>query len=230
MTSDGLTARFAILIAAAALSSGSGATWGLDLSEQSAREGLPSAPQRPVGQMNAVAEAGESTATEVAFYRWIDQADTGTKIKLRLLWSKTTNSRTIHVDVGDERVILTGVVGTRREKEMAHRTASRMVGVVGVDNRLDVDPDASRVDQGDPLPDKSDPGVFDSWITTRITASLSFDRTIDHALIRVASHSGIATLKGQVPTLMQKRDAGLIAADTAGVERVENDLVVAPRM
>ncbi|WP_296809312.1 BON domain-containing protein [Thiocapsa sp.] len=230
MTSDGLTVRFASLIVAAALSSGSGATWGLDPSEQPAREGSPSAPQMALGGLNGAAEAEGNTSTEVAFYRWIDQADTGTRIKLRLLWSKTTNSRTIHVDVGDERVLLTGVVRTWREKEVAHRTASRMAGVVGVDNRLDVDPDASRVDQGDPLPDKSDPGVFDSWITTRITASLSFDRTIDHALIRVASRSGIATLKGQVPTSIQKREAGLIAADTAGVERVENELVVAPRM
>ncbi len=230
MTLDGLTGNFAILIAAAALSSGSGATWGQDLSEEPPRHGTPSAPQMAVGPMNAVGEAGGNTSTEVAFYRWIEQADTGTKIKLRLLWSKTTDSRTIHVDVRDERVILTGVVGTPREKEMADRTASRMAGVVGVDNRLDVDPDASRGVQGDPSPDKSDPGIFDSWTTTRVTASLSFDSTIDDALIRVESRSGIATLRGQVPTSMQKREAGLIAADTAGVERVENALEVAPRM
>jgi osmotically-inducible protein OsmY len=229
MRLDGLTGKSAIVIAAAALSSGGGGeTWGLDLSEHAARQGSPSAPLMAVGSIRAVSEAKGNTSTEVAFYRWIEQADIGTKIKLRLLWSKTTNSRTIDVHVDDARVILTGVVRTRREKEMADRTASCMAGVVGVENRLDVDPNMSRVEQGDPLPGSADPAILDSWIATRVTASLSFDRTIDHALIRVQSRSGTAMLQGQVPTLMQKRDVSLIATDTAGVERVENELVVAP--
>jgi osmotically-inducible protein OsmY len=230
MTLDGLTGKSVIVIAVAVLSSGEGEAWGLDFSEQAAREGSTSASPVVVGSIKAPAEAEGKTPTEVAFYRWIEQADTGTKIKLRLLWSKTTNSRTIDVYVEDERVILTGVVRTRREKEMADRTASCMAGVVGVENRLDVDPNISRVEQGDPSPGHAAPAVLDSWITTRVTASLSFDRTIDHTLIRVQSRSGTATLQGQVPTLTQKRDASLIATDTTGVERVENELVVVPRM
>jgi osmotically-inducible protein OsmY len=229
MTLHGLTGKSTIVIVAAVLSSGEGEVWGLDLSEQAAREGSTSASPLVVGSIKAPAEAEGNTPTEVAFYRWIEQADTGTKIKLRLLWSKTTNSRTIDVYVEDERVILTGVVRTLREKEMADRTASCMAGVLGVENRLDVDPNTSRVEQGDPLPGNADPAILDSWITTRVTASLGFDRTIDDALIRVQSHSGTATLRGQVPTSTQKSDASLIATDTAGVERVENELVVAPR-
>ncbi|WP_211335026.1 BON domain-containing protein [Thiocapsa rosea] len=176
--------------------------------------------------MTGDADAEGTTSTEGAFYRWVGQADTGTKIKLRLLWSETTNSRTIHVEVDDAMVVLTGVVRNQDEKETADRIASRMEGVVRVDNRLGVDPAASMVEQGDPMPGEADSGASDRWMTTRVTASLSFDRTIDHALIRVQTRSGIVTLTGRVPTQAQKRDAGHIASDTTGVERVENELVV----
>jgi osmotically-inducible protein OsmY len=93
-----------------------------------------------------------------------------------------------------------------------------------------VDPNMSHVEQGDPLQTNAVPGILDWWITTLVTAPSSFDHTIEHALIRMPSRSGTVMLQGQVPTLTQKRDASLIAKDTAGAERVENELVVAPRM
>ncbi|MCF7985128.1 MAG: BON domain-containing protein, partial [Thiohalocapsa sp.] len=63
---------------------------------------------------------GQSGA-ENPFYRLVNQANTTTRIKLRLLWSETTNGLLIDVDTDGEHVTLTGKVRTDEEKALAER-------------------------------------------------------------------------------------------------------------
>jgi osmotically-inducible protein OsmY len=168
---------------------------------------------------------GQSGA-ENPFYRLVNQANTTTRIKLRLLWSETTNGLLIDVDTDGEHVTLTGKVRTEEEKALAERIAGRTEGVGSVDNQIVVDPDASFAKQAGAMVTEAGETISDAWITTRVAASLRFDSTINHGLIDVQTNDGVVTLKGQVPTLAQKQNAEEIAAGINGVERVDNQLEI----
>jgi osmotically-inducible protein OsmY len=68
--------------------------------------------------------------------------------------------------------------------------------------------------------------LSDTWITASVSTALGFDTTINHDRIEVTTDSGVVTLTGEVPTLLQKKDAAEIARETSGVRGIENQLIV----
>ncbi len=74
------------------------------------------------------------------------------------------------------------------------------------------------------LPAMAAPG--DHAITDRVKASLSSDSQLQDAHIRVRTEEGVVTLRGNVGTDEQRRDAERIARNIDGVQSVDNDISV----
>ncbi|MGH7022741.1 MAG: BON domain-containing protein [Caulobacteraceae bacterium] len=67
----------------------------------------------------------------------------------------------------------------------------------------------------------------DARIVDDITRRLTDDASLDASGVNIESHDGVVTLKGQVTTSAQRAHAEEVSAAVAGVQRVDNRLVVA---
>ena len=137
-------------------------------------------------------------------------------VKEQLAWDTRVDSSNFDVDVVDGTVVLSGTVPTYPDRNQAQTDALQVPGVAAVDNRLVV----------------SFPSAYvvpaDAEISFNVTSSLVWSPTIDATQIHVAVAGGVVTLMGTVESFWQKQRAGEIAANTAGVTDVHNDLIVAP--
>ena len=71
--------------------------------------------------------------------------------------------------------------------------------------------------------------VDDKVISTQVKTKLMTDRAANTFSTGVGTQYGVVRLSGTVHTPEQKAEAGRIAARTAGVKGVQNDIVVVPR-
>ena len=67
----------------------------------------------------------------------------------------------------------------------------------------------------------------DARIVDDITRRLTDDPSLDASHVNVESHEGVVTLKGDVTTSAQRAHAEEVSSAVAGVQRVDNRLVVA---
>jgi osmotically-inducible protein OsmY len=113
-------------------------------------------------------------------------------------------------------VILSGSVPTYPDRNQAQTNALQVPGVASVDNRLTVSfPSAYEIPP-------------DAEISFNVTSSLSWSPTVDATRIHVSVNDGAVTLTGTADSFWQKQRAGEIAANTAGVTDVRNELTVIP--
>jgi hyperosmotically inducible protein len=80
--------------------------------------------------------------------------------------------------------------------------------------RADVQPEAGDV-------------IHDASITMRIKTTYLFNGHLDSCRIQVATHDGVVTLRGTVPSDIHRDLAAAIAGNADGVREVRNDLVLA---
>jgi osmotically-inducible protein OsmY len=137
-------------------------------------------------------------------------------IREQLAWDARVDSSGIEVDVVDSTVILSGTVPTYPDRNQAQTDALQVPGVAGVDNRLVVSFPSAYV-----IP-------ADAEISFNVTSALSWSPSVDAIRIHVAVDQGVVTLSGTVESYWQKHRAEEIAANTAGVTDVHNELTVAP--
>jgi osmotically-inducible protein OsmY len=168
-------------------------------------------------------------------YRIAEYADIRTRIKLQILWRKPIDGAYVNVRNRGDSVVLDGQVGSEAERQLAERIALRTTGVGRVDNQLQVAKalrergietrnEIKRDTRATPAPAAQAPS--DPWISTRVAASLGFDRTVDARRVHIATDDGVVTLSGWVPTAAQKDVAAKIAADIEDVKAVKNVLDV----
>jgi len=134
----------------------------------------------------------------------------------QLAWDTRVDSSSIEVDVVDSTVILSGTVPTYPDRNQAQTDALQVPGVNGVDNRLVVSFPSAYV-----IP-------ADSEISFNVSSALTWSPGIEATRIHVAVNQGIVTLSGAVDSYWQKHRAEEIAANTAGVTDVRDELTVAP--
>jgi osmotically-inducible protein OsmY len=120
-------------------------------------------------------------------------------------------------------VILLGQVCSEALSQLAERIALRTVGVAQVENQLQVAPQA---DNAGAAMQPAAVTPADPWISTRVAASLRFDRTINAGRIHVSTEDGVVTLSGWVGTAADKRVAAEISSDIEDVKAVTNALRV----
>ena len=115
----------------------------------------------------------------------------------------------LRVRVEDGEVLLDGEVAWKYQKEAARSAAAQLIGVKSVHDRITVRP-----------PDGHAVRVRD------VQGILWRNPDIDDEDIHVEAMGGLVVLRGSVPTLAQKKEAGRMAWNAPGVTEVENLLVI----
>jgi osmotically-inducible protein OsmY len=142
----------------------------------------------------------------------------------RLRWDARVDGRLIEVEVRDRQVILSGNVGSAREKRLAEELAW-VAGVDGVDARsLTVDYER----QAEARKKFEKPDYTDDDVRRAVIRALKMDPRVEPSDLRIFVSYGTVTLTGTVQNLEAKRAAREDARNTAGVWRVKNYLKVRP--
>lgn len=127
----------------------------------------------------------------------------------------------INTDVKDGVVHLKGEVETDAQKELAAEMARSVEGVKSVRNNLEVK-------QSDPsLAERVSQGASDMALTARVKTRLLASDNTSGLAINVSTDESVVILEGEVESDTERKLAEMIAANTSGVEEVENKLKVA---
>ncbi len=127
----------------------------------------------------------------------------------------TTEGYDIHVDVNKGIVTLSGSVHTWYEKYHAREIASKVRGVKGVIDHINIDRDTTRTHNTTAVVADIKAHLKQNWIVRQVS-----DR------INVTVENGTATLTGEVDTWAQRHQAEEVAFNTEGVWKVDNQLKV----
>jgi hyperosmotically inducible protein len=142
------------------------------------------------------------------------------------------NPFSIHTDVENGAVHLTGAVPTDIDRDLAGELAKGVEGVASVDNDLVVDATARQGAERDASSGRK--RNFGSWVDDATTTAAVKTRLIGNGStkglqIDVDTRDDVVTLSGRVSTEEEKALAGEIARNSSDVADVHNDLVVDPK-
>jgi hyperosmotically inducible protein len=144
-------------------------------------------------------------------------------LETKLAESDQLSALAINTDVEDGIVTLQGDVETDAQRELATEMARSISGVREVDNRLNV----TSVDPG--IAERVASNATDAAITTSVKTRLLASDNTSGLAIDVDTDDHVVTLTGQVDSKTERELAGLVAANTSGVNRVINELEVQPQ-
>jgi osmotically-inducible protein OsmY len=128
-----------------------------------------------------------------------------------LRWSAMVPRDRITVTVSNGLVSLKGEVAWNFQREAAVRAVRDLVGVIGVNNLISLQPHIKEAD-----------------VQAKIEAALKRSAEIDARRINVHAIDGRVILSGNVRSATERREAGLAAWAAPGVREVENNVVVVP--
>ena len=166
-------------------------------------------------------EAGDA----VAFERpdaWLTA-----KVQAKYFIDDEVKGRNIDVDTSNGVVTLRGAVANEAERRQAVALARSTDGVREVRDELRIDAALRENRDGDTRTGvASNVQRPDAWITTKIQAKYFIDGDVKGRRIDVETNNGVVTLRGTVETPQEKEQAEIIARETDGVRRVQNQLTV----
>jgi osmotically-inducible protein OsmY len=139
--------------------------------------------------------------------------ETASAVTIEFYVDYALNGKDLGVEVKDGEVTLTGQVDSYFQKRHAEEVASRVAGVRGVINDIEV---------------ITDPGFTDDSVKERIKKHLATNwktRPVAET-IHVDVQDGSVVLSGSVDSWSERVEAERLARLTEGVVRVEDDLVV----
>jgi hyperosmotically inducible protein len=180
--------------------------------------------QRAADEVKAVAaRAGDSLADG-----WLT-----TRIQAQYFADDQVKGRYIDVSTRDKVVTLKGFVDSPAARERALQIARNTDGVQKVDDQLLIGQSPKAVESTQPVAtsgtNQSQPGtprIDDAQVTTNIQASFFLDPTVKARHIQVDTRDGVVTLSGEVASESERAQALVIARNSEGVQRVEDDLTV----
>ncbi|MEX0899374.1 MAG: BON domain-containing protein [Gammaproteobacteria bacterium] len=178
----------------------------------------------------------------------VDDAVLTASVKGKLLWSRDAEALNTNVTTEAGVVTLSGVATTEEAKQSAEELASNTDGVRSVVNEIEVDADfhedagatslaqagaSGTVSSGAPIVDQTvqanEPEqedsltneVSDTWITTKVKASLMTSRWVSAFDIDVDVDEGVVKLSGEVNNDDEKELAIDLAENIRGVRNVD---------
>jgi hyperosmotically inducible protein len=137
------------------------------------------------------------------------------KTKLALLANHPTSGFETEVDTKDGVVTLTGMVDTGEAKAAADEVAKKVEGVKGVNNQLQVVPEARR----------KEVNATDDKIKEEIGKAMDNDPKLRELSLAVDSNAGVVSLDGTVDTNEQLLYAAQAIRKVAGVKSVVTSAV-----
>jgi osmotically-inducible protein OsmY len=146
------------------------------------------------------------------------------KIQSKYFVDDDVRARNIDVDTQDGQVTLKGSVESEGERQHAVSLARSTEGVTRVHDNLVIERTGAA--RRDVSPRGADSKADDALITMKVQSKYYIHDEIKARKVDVDTSDGIVTLKGSVPSDEAKKAAEVIAADTAGVSRVVNNLTV----
>tara|TARA_Y100000782_G_scaffold25591_1_gene28238 strand:- start:131 stop:961 length:831 start_codon:yes stop_codon:yes gene_type:complete len=146
------------------------------------------------------------------------------------IWTAITLNRhlnpfTIDVDVENGVATLTGDVESDVDRDLAEQVAKDIEGIQRVDNQLQVNPDAERKERTEGNPSLST-SFSNATTTATIKSKLLWNSNTEGLDIDVTTNNGVVTLTGTAQSDEAKDLAGMLAKDTDGVHRVDNEIRV----
>jgi len=141
-------------------------------------------------------------------------------LETRLAESDELSALMINTDVQDGVVTLKGDVATDAQRELATEMARSIDGVREVDNQLNL----TSVEPG--IAERVAANATDAAITASVKTRLLASDNTSGLDVDVDTDDQVVTLTGEVGTETERELAGLIAANTNGVDSVINELDV----
>jgi osmotically-inducible protein OsmY len=117
-------------------------------------------------------------------------------------------------------VTLRGNVDEAGDRDEAVRIARATEGVTQVDDRITV------AAAGSPATDRADGNEPDAWVTAKIQAKYFMDAEVKGRDIDVDTNNGAVTLRGEVSSEAERRQAIAMARNTEGVRDVHDQLTI----
>lgn len=142
---------------------------------------------------------GKKTDTEIA-----------EAVRNALKWNTAVNEDKIEVKVDNGWVFLEGEADWRYQKNSAQKNVEHLMGVRGVTNNIVIK--ASSIDVNE--------------IKRKITAAFHRDATVDSSAIRMEASGDTVTLRGNVRSYAEKKEAERIAWSSPGVRHVDNQIKI----
>ncbi|WP_113065585.1 BON domain-containing protein [Oleiagrimonas sp. MCCC 1A03011] len=165
----------------------------------------------------AAMHAGHDSMSQKASDTWIT-----TKVKTAFATTKGVRFPDISVDTKDGVVMLTGMVPSQAEREMAIRTAHSVKGVKAVQaDKLKVGEDDDRTADTDGSGTSMGQKVTDTWITTKVKTAFATAKAVHMTDISVDTTDGVVMLTGTVHSEAEKQLAIRDARGVKGVKAVE---------
>lgn len=163
------------------------------------------------GGEQALMERASDASTDVRIHLELEAA---------LAQSDELSALEIGTDVQDGVVHLSGAVETGARKELAAELAKSIQGVTSVQNALEV------VGEEPGILERMQESVGEGALTARVKTRLLASRNTSGLKIDVSTDGDVVMLDGAVSSETERELAGLIAANTAGVAEVRNELNV----
>jgi hyperosmotically inducible periplasmic protein len=146
----------------------------------------------------------------------------GTKVKTALLFHRNVRATKTEVDVKDGVVTLRGEAGSLAQKELTSEYARDVEGVKDVKNEM-------TVTKTPPQPTETiGEKIDDASITAQVKSSLLSHRSTSALRTKVETTDGVVTLHGTAKNAAEKSLVTKLVTDINGVERVINNMTVAP--
>jgi len=169
------------------------------------------------------AQADSSSFTGAAKDAWI-----AGKVEMAFTLNEHLNPFDIDTDVSSGTVMLSGMVDTDIEKDLAEEIAKGVDGVSMIENEITVGmADEKSMPGSDEQERRNFPSWFDDATTTAAVKSKLIANSNTKGLeIDVDTREDVVTLSGRVASQEQKELAGELARNTGDVKDVRNLIVV----
>jgi osmotically-inducible protein OsmY len=146
----------------------------------------------------------------------------GTKVKTTLLFHRNVKASKTDVNVKDGIVSLSGEASSLAQKELTTEYAQDVEGVKEVKNEMTVSKSPAQPAE------KIGEQIDDASITAQVKSSLSSHRSTSAIKTKVKTTEGVVTLSGVAKNAAEKSLVTKLATDIDGVNRVVNNMTIAP--